>query len=202
MNLCKLCFCDIEISGINSLRKTAEICQKCYNKFDVIFLSSFINGIKVLSLYEYDQVMMKLLYQFKACYDIDLKNIFVQRHLFELKIKYKNFIIVPIPSTKSSDENRGFNHVEEMFSLLGIPIYPLVKKKVNFKQSDLSREERLKAKNKFEIIDGEILTNKKVLIVDDVITTGASFNAVVELIKKYKPKRVEGLTICKKCRKT
>ena len=42
--------------------------------------------------------------------------------------------------------------------------------------------------------------NKKVLIVDDVLTTGSSIKASIELLKKYKPKKMKGLVVAEKCR--
>ena len=173
MNHCKICFKEIKIQGFNAL-KPSTICQRCYNEFNVIFLKTNIENVKVISLYDYNATLKKLLFQYKGCFDIELKSVFLERHLNELRIKYREYVIVPIPSTKNSDEERGFNHVEEIFAYLQIPIYNCLKKRIDFKQSDLSKEEREKVLAKFIIEKGELLRNKKVLIVDDIITTGSS----------------------------
>ena len=111
---------------------------------------------------------------------------------------YNDYVIVPIPSHINSDKERGFNHVEEVFAELKLPIYPCLKKKYNFKQSDLSKREREKIINKLFIEKGELVKNKKVLLVDDVITTGSSLKAGINLLKKYFPKKIELLILCKK----
>lgn len=199
MNHCKICFQEIKQLGINSLNKKVTICQNCYNKFDVLFYEYKIEKYHVLSIYNYDDVMTKLIFQYKACFDIELKSVFLERHINELRLKYSNYVIVPIPSSKESDEERGFNHVEELFAELKLPIYKCLEKKFNFKQSDLSKNERMKVESKLLIKKGELLKNKNVLLVDDIITTGSSLKAGINLIKKYNPKRIECLTLCKKC---
>jgi ComF family protein len=144
--------------------------------------------------------MTKLIFQFKGCFDIDLSIVFLERHLWELKLKYFDYIIIPVPSTKDSDEVRGFNHVVEIFKHLKLKVYSLVEKTENFKQSDLSKEEREKVKSKFKINNGNSVKGKKILIVDDIVTTGSSIKAVYELISEFHPKKIECLTVCKKCR--
>ena len=200
MGCCKVCFEQIKKQGLNSFINEGNICQKCYNNFDVIFHKQIIDGIEVLSLYDYNDFLKNILFQFKGCFDIELKKVFLERHLLELKIKFRNYIIVPIPSTIESDEEREFNHVCEIFSSLDLPIFPCLKKKFDFKQSNLSKKEREKVKQKLFVIDGEKLKDKKVLIVDDVLTTGSSIKASIELLKKYKPKKMKGLVVAEKCR--
>ena len=198
MNLCKVCFKKIEKTGINSLFKKCTICQSCYNSLDVIFQKIKIDDINGIAIYSYNKTMEKLIFQFKGCFDVELKTIFLERHLSELRLMYKDYVIVPIPSHINSDKERGFNHVEEVFAELKLPIYPCLKKKYNFKQSDLSKREREKIINKLFIEKGELVKNKKVLLVDDVITTGSSLKAGINLLKKYFPKKIELLILCKK----
>ena len=46
-----------------------------------------------------------------------------------------------------------------------------------------------------EIENGDKVTEKKILLVDDVITTGASILASIKLLEKYKPKKIVVLVI-------
>ena len=43
---------------------------------------------------------------------------------------------------------------------------------------------------------------KKVLVVDDVFTTGSSVRAVIDLIKQGKPKKIAVLVVAKNAEKT
>lgn len=200
MRVCKLCFEKIEKSGLYSSSQLVDICQKCFNQFEVIFLKESLDGIETLILYEYNDVMKKNMFQLKGRFDIELGKIFLERYILELKIKYRNYIIVPVPSTKSSDEVRGFNHVEEIYKNLNLPIYPIIKKKEDFKQSDLVKTEREKIINKLCIDEKINLKGKKILLVDDIITTGSSLKACIKLLKSKNPRIIKCLVICKKCR--
>ena len=105
--------------------------------------------------------------------------------------------MVPIPSYFLDDEKRGFNHVIEIYSRLDLPILNIVKKTQNIKQAKLKKKEREKNKNRFKIEHLELLKNKKVLVVDDVYTTGSSMKTVIELVKKGKPKNIQVLVMAK-----
>lgn len=201
MECCKLCFEEIEICGFNAIRKGACICQNCYNKFNVVWKKEYIDKVETLIVYEYDDYLKKLFFQFKGCYDYDLKDVFLFRHLFELKLLYKDYLIVPIPSSESSNKKRGYNHVVEIFKSLNLPIYRCIKKKEDFKQSELNKKEREKIINKLVVRNCEKIKDKKILIVDDIITTGSSLKACINLVSKYKPKLLKSLIICKKMSK-
>ncbi len=193
--ICKVCFENIDFA-FNS-----AICNKCFNALECIYEQFDINGIDVECIYNYDEEFSKLLYRFKGCYDYELKDIFLCRQKCYLKIKYSDFFMVPVPSWKQEDEIRGFNHVIEIFKLLNLPIINCLEKKENFKQSNLPKVEREKIKNKLKVINGHVIKNKKILIIDDVLTTGSTIKAVINLLENYSPKIIKVLILARKCRK-
>ena len=91
MDYCKVCFKELNSLSINRIFNKMSICQNCYNELNVIFQKQMIDEIEVISIYEYNDQMKNLLYQFKGCFDIELKSIFLERHLLELRSKYKNY---------------------------------------------------------------------------------------------------------------
>lgn len=171
------------------------ICSKCLDQFEITFFSRLINGVEALSIYQYNDAFKETLYRYKAKGDIELAPIFLFSYRYYLKFKYEGYIIVPIPSTKEGDEKRGFNHVHEVFKWLRLPFMNCLRKKIDFKQSDYDFDERQKVKDKLSIEDGNQLRNKKILIVDDLITTGATVKAVISLIRKYQPYMIRVLTL-------
>ncbi len=196
MPVCKICFSNIKPSSLHYFCKP-KICQNCFNEFDPKLKSFKENGISYTYIYEYDDLIRKLLFQFKGCYDIELGEVFLDRFKLELKLKYHDYILVPLPSNPTDDEERGFNHVIEIFKVLSLPFVRCIYKKINFKQSDLSYKERIKIKDKLGILNGESLSNKKILIVDDVITSGSSIKGAIDLIKPYNPKKIKVLVLAR-----
>lgn len=112
-------------------------------------------------------------------------------------MKYKGYYVVPVPSYHLEDLKRGFNHVNEIYSRLELPILNIIEKTVNIKQAKLNKKDRRNAKKRFRINDLKIVTGKKILVVDDVYTTGSSMKAVVDLVKKGKPKKIQVLVMAK-----
>ncbi|MBO6280109.1 MAG: ComF family protein [Bacilli bacterium] len=161
------------------------------------FIKFKIGSIEALSIYHYDESIRKLIYQFKGCYDVELKNIFLFRYVTFLKIKYSGYIVIPIPSSKVDDEKRGFNHVKEMFSILKMNMIDELEKISQEKQSSLTSKNRLNINDKLILKNKDSITSKKILIVDDIYTTGATMFKAIELIKKAKPKDIKVLTIAK-----
>ena len=198
---CKLCFEKIHFNGINALIKNRMICQKCYNGFELINKKEYINGIEVRYLYDYNEFLKKNIYLLKGCYDIELKDMFLDRWKYILRLIYKGYLLVPVPSYFESDNKRGFNHVEEIFSSLKLISNKCLKKTKDIKQANLSKKQREKIDKVLIIEHGEILKGKKVLIVDDIYTTGSTLNACINLVRKYYPKVLKCLILCKKTSK-
>ena len=193
--ICKLCMTNTIKPSLMSFLEDEPICSTCLDQFEITFFSRRINGVNALSIYQYNDAFKETLYRYKAKGDIELAQIFLFPYRYYLKLKYEGYIVVAIPSTKESDDKRGFNHVHEAFKTLGLPFINCIQKKIDFKQSDYDFAERQKVKEKLSIEDRNQLRNKKVLIVDDLITTGATMKAVISLIQDYHPKRLKILTL-------
>ena len=147
-------------------------------------------------LFDYDRTIQELLYQFKGCFDIELSRAFLEYFRDYLRIKFHGYTLVPAPSSDSSNKERGFNHVVEMFSILKLPMMSCVHKTKNVKQADLTSKERKEIK-KYLAIDDVDLSNKKILIVDDVFTTGSTIQTMINLVRSKNPKKINVLVMSK-----
>ena len=89
--------------------------------------------------------------------------------------------IVPVPPNKPRPGVPGLPLLlaRRLSAVLGIPVVtPLYIKNPGRPQKELTREERLRrAKAAFACCPGTDLTGKRVLLVDDIITTGATASA-------------------------
>ena len=174
------------------------MCDECQNKLAPYFKRFVVGNADGLAIYKYDDNIKSLLYQFKGCYDIELAPIFLNRFKNELHIAYKGYILIPAPSFDEDDKNREFNHVIEMFKIINLPIYRLVTKTSKFKQAGSKSKQRKEAIDHMSVESYDQIRNKKVLIVDDVMTTGSTLKAMVSLIQKGHPKKIKILVMSKR----
>lgn len=109
-------------------------------------------------------------------------------------------VIVPVPLHRKKQKKRGYNQAEilakEIGFRVGIPVdTTLVKRKKNtVPQKEFTRKERKKnLKNAFEVT-GKV-EGKRVLIIDDIYTTGSTIDSISILLKKAGAEKTYFLTI-------
>ena len=96
-------------------------------------------------------------------------------------------------SSDKKIKERGFHHVKKIFSILDLPFLDVIKKKSDFQQKKVHNRQ---IQNEFELVDNMIdLSNKKILLVDDIITTSGSIVACYNLLKG-RCQRIEVLVLC------
>lgn len=179
--------CDSEdmnsLSIKNYLFNKDIICDVCRSKMNLNEKVIEIEGIKVKSVYEYNEEMKDLLIQYKEGCDEALKEIFMYKYLYKFKRLYKGYTIVVMPSSKCKIKDRGFNHLIKMFEKSGYEIVDILQKVNDVSQKNLNYENRLKMKNNIKVREGVKIPDK-VVLVDDVITTGSSIVGAYRAIDK------------------
>lgn len=97
--------------------------------------------------------------------------------------------IVPVPLHRSREKERGYNQslvlATEIGRCLGVPIEQkmLVRTRRTASQTKLSVEERVEnVSGAFRIPHAEKIAGTRILLVDDVLTTGATLNACTEAL--------------------
>lgn len=196
--VCKLCFKDIKDNSINYIFGAKySLCDECYKKLEPKFLRFKVDGVDAVAIYEYTEDLKGLIYQFKGCFDYELKDTFLDRFKFLLKTHFYDYLAVPVPSYKDDDIVRNFNHVEEAFKGLGIKIIKAIEKTKRIKQSDRHKNERGDIGNYLRLVETQKLDKKKILLVDDIYTTGSTIKACLKLLKSANPKKNKVLVLCK-----
>ncbi len=117
---------------------------------------------------------------------------------------FKNPILIPIPS-RESQKNKGFNQAElvvkEIFKNDGgknfeIETGALFKIKETKKQSKIkNRAERLKNIVGAFSASSEKISGRNIILIDDVITTGATMTEAMRALKESGAKKVIGFSI-------
>ena len=178
------------------LFKEVGLCHNCLVKMSPVLRKFDCDGVQAFHIYFYNTKIQEILYQFKGCFDYELKSIFLEYYRQYLNYKFRGYIIIPAPSSEESDKERGFNHVEEMFSVLNLKMEKCIQKTSEIKQADLTTSERNNISKYLEIDDID-LSGKKVLLVDDVYTTGSTIKAMIKLVREKHPKKIKVLLMSK-----
>jgi ComF family protein len=106
-------------------------------------------------------------------------------------------LILPVPLHKSRLRERGFNQSLELARPIGrklqIPVdaHSLHRKRRTSPQTKLLLKDRMKnVRGAFEA-DREKLAGKRVVLLDDVMTTGSTVNAITDCLKRAGTKYIE-----------
>jgi ComF family protein len=167
-----------------------------------------LNG--VLSSVKYNGVMKKALYRFKyAPYIKQIETVLIelfyegliQKELFHT-LRLKNAVFVPIPLHPEKLKSRGYNQAEILANGIAKEM-GMESKNVLYRQKKtqsaftLTREQRQKNIDEaFAIKTDVVLTpDMTILLVDDIVTTGATLSEAAKLLKKNGVKRVWGVTL-------
>lgn len=112
---------------------------------------------------------------------------------------FGDFIMVPVPLHQKRLNWRGFNQAkilaDELANVLRIGVQTgLVSRfKYTEPQVKLSQEERKKNMDKAFALNG-LIAGKKILLIDDVVTTGSTLNEITKLLKQAGAAEVWGVT--------
>lgn len=160
------------------------MCYSCYKSLKDIGKLKKFNDIYYL--WDYDKKLKKIIeeYKFKnKLYIGELLFGLIGEELEKLLKKEKIEGIIPIPVSKKRLMERGFNQVEELlkfggYSYIRSSRIKETKHMYKFLNSE-ARRENIKSAFKVERLKGL----KKVLIIDDIITTGSTVKEFITEIK-------------------
>jgi predicted amidophosphoribosyltransferase len=82
-----------------------------------------------------------------------------------------------------------------MFKILFLPQVKAIQKVDDVKQADLGYEQRQRIGEHLRWVEGGSVTNKKILFVDDLCTSGATAKACCRLLKEHGASRIEILVM-------
>lgn len=142
-------------------------------------------------------------------YDFPLDRI-IQKYKYEQELHYQTLLaqslltlrfskvqaIVPMPISHERLAERGYNQMliiaKLMSKQLNIPVWQPVIRAAQHSQKGLSRVERMATiETQFKIIRTQRRKFKKVLIIDDVVTTGSSIHALAQALEKLGCQQIE-----------
>ena len=160
-----------------------------------------------LYIFEYEGIIRRIILKYKFQDKAYLYKTFVNfllknENFFEFIKKYDT--IIPVPISRKRRAMRGYNQSELIvkeianFTNLKEESDCLFKIKNVIEQSKLNKEERQKnIQGVYELRNKEKLYKKKILLVDDIYTTGSTVNECSKVLRGAKPKQIGIFTIAK-----
>lgn len=159
----------------------------------------------VRSLGRFDDHYKELIHRFKYGKKIPLGRRLSQR-LGETINSGSSFsesdLLIPVPLHKSRYRERGFNQseiiAEEISKTTGVSLLRegLKRKKNTKDQTNLSPQQREQnVRGAFVVTQPGIINGKNIILVDDVITTGATMNECARMLKQAGAEKILGMTI-------
>lgn len=203
--LCHKCWKDFQFI-------TQPYCDICGNPFAFEIQGKMVCGRCIKTppifdlarhLFKFDQFSKKLIHSLKYNDQTYLAKIFTKM----IVNNYNSYIgeydlIVPVPmhwlKRMFRMYNQAFLLAKEISTLTNLPLFSdiLIKTKWTKAQSSLLRAARQKnLNNSFAIINPHLIKGKKIILIDDVLTTGATVKECCKLLKKFGASKIIVLTI-------
>ncbi len=103
---------------------------------------------------------------------------------------YDDWVIVPVPMHWSRYIFRGFHHThflaKELSEILHLPLKNLLSSQYRARQSQLGRKMRLEnKKNSFRMRNPKEKASSHIIIIDDVISSGATASECAKILKSH-----------------
>jgi ComF family protein len=210
--LCADCFKKIETNNkfycVVCKRPTdySKICQTCQSEYK-------LRAIWVAANYN-DKILQELIHFLKYKYieeagdilaEIIIKYLEKNQILQKFGLSKSSALFVPVPLHKKRYLSRGFNQsdllVKKVSEFYKIPKADILARKRNTQsQIDLRKSERQEnVKGAFEMINKDNLDkNKKIILIDDVVTTGSTLNECAKVLLDAGLSEIYGLVVAQR----
>ncbi len=174
-----------------------EYCYDCRAK-----RHSYISGRAV---WVYDDIMRMSVSRYKYQSRLEYAHVYGEEIVKQYGewIKVHGEILVPIPLHKRKQRSRGFNQAEILADAIGrklqIPVgrHILLRSKDTLPQKELNDTERLKNLRKAFVVNKKCFSPvNKVVLVDDIYTTGSTIEACAKVLYEAGVKEVYFISIC------
>lgn len=144
--------------------------------------------------YLYNDFLKELIATYKFRGDYVLAKIFAELFKKEIPNIHPD-ILVPIPLSDERLYERGFNQAAAVLTFAGYPSADILTRVHSEKQSKKSRAERIHIPQVFQVDPDTEIQGKRILLVDDIYTTGSTLRHAAKLLKEAGAASVQSFTI-------
>ena len=187
----------------NIIRIVPPFCEKCSESFEGSISEPFtcancahrtMHFDAAVAAYRGRGVVRQIIHEFKYGRQIHLQHLVARwlcAALDDERLRGRKFdVIIPVPLHASRQRERGFNQAKLIAQLLSvdssIPAKPLLKRvRYTTTQTALDRAERMEnLHNAFRLRKKANVRALRVLLVDDVLTTGSTLSECARVLKR------------------
>lgn len=176
-----------------------SLARKFYGRIDIEKAMSFLK-------FSPKSNSAKLIYEFKyhnKPYIAYFLGVMIGRELGEVNFFKDIDYIIPVPITKQRERKRGYNQSMELSKginkITNVPITNKIIKRTSFKSSQTALNQIQRQENISGVfaLDSKyhLAENKHILLVDDVITTGATTMECCRVLKQIQGIRISILSL-------
>lgn len=194
-----------------SVLKDTDICRECEEKLPYTVGDSAMQKFPFIDkcvspLYYKDKVRASVhQYKFGGCSAYSRRYAALMSDCVENNLDCRSIDVISwIPLSKKRLRQRGYDQArllaEEIAAKTGLPCRQLLQKVKNNSAQSLTRDAKQRRKNVagvYALDDGADVSGLRILLVDDVVTTGATMSEAARILRKAGAKSVFGVTLAR-----
>lgn len=187
--MCKSCFQKLPTIKKACIRCGAEIFSKANLCLDCKQEQRMFD--RALSPFNYEDEIVNLVYRFKyggEQYLAKYLAFFMIQKIIEENLNFD--IIIPVPLSKKRKKLRTFNQAELLAKYIAqslnkpLDTTSIIRVKDTLTQTHLTKQQRVEnLKDAFKVENKDKIKGKKILLVDDIFTTGSTSNEIAKVLK-------------------
>lgn len=191
--LCRACEASLPVTIYHQTPTENELKQKVTGLSDIRMAMAFLRFSK---RGKSQKLLHQLKYRNKPMLGVRLGKLYGDL-LVEQGFGKEWDLIIPVPLHSSKERRRGYNQsrcfAEGLGEALGVPVANSLERTVNTAtQTRKSRIQRWENVSEvFRVVDEHALAKKRILLVDDVMTTGATLAACANVLHTAKPMYID-----------
>ncbi len=194
-----------------SVLKDTDICRECEEKLPYTVGDSAMQKFPFIDkcvspLYYKDKVRASVhRYKFGGCSAYSRRYAALMSDCVENNLDCRSIDVISwIPLSKKRLRQRGYDQArllaEEIAAKTGLPCRQLLQKIKNNSAQSLTRDAKQRRENVagvYALDDGADVSGLRILLVDDVVTTGATMSEAARILRKAGAKSVFGVTLAR-----
>jgi ComF family protein len=184
----------------NRLSPEAKTCVSCRRRFP-------LQGVWIAT--EYEGLAKELILKFKFNHQrraagaiAEMMTDVLTEFNNDQNLTAKHFLIVPVPTASSRVRQRGFDHTgllaQELKKKLHLESASALSRRGQLKQVGASRRIRSRqAEGSYVVRGNSNIKGRNILLIDDVVTTGATIGEAARVLRRGGAEKVYGLIFAK-----